>query len=56
MSTIMTKKVSPNLKILTVGYKDNPILVMPKLKRFVPAEVAFKLILLVVTFLVKICV
>ena len=49
------KKVSPNLKILTVSYKDIPILVMPKLKRFVPAEVAFKLILLV-AFLVKVCI
>ena len=37
----MTKKVSPNLKILTINYKDNPILVMPKLKRLVSTEVAF---------------
>ena len=49
------KKVSPKLKILTVSYKDIPILVMPKLKGFVPTEVAFKLILFV-TFLVKVCI
>ncbi len=38
---IRHKKVSPNLKILTVSYKNIPILVMPKLKGLVSTEVAF---------------